>query len=110
MSVTSIRLLWVFIFAVFVAALPAGAEEPSTTAPGLAAESSVASVPAAGTVSAAASESPAAAVEPPRTSAGGTNTAPGNLPRDLSAWNMFRSADHIVKGVIIGLLLASVVT
>jgi len=32
------------------------------------------------------------------------------LPRDLSPWGMFMSADVIVKGVIIGLALASVVT
>ena len=32
------------------------------------------------------------------------------LPRDLSPWSMFQSADGIVKAVIIGLALASVVT
>jgi biopolymer transport protein ExbB len=32
------------------------------------------------------------------------------LPRDLSPWNMFLSADGIVKAVIIGLALASVIT
>jgi biopolymer transport protein ExbB len=32
------------------------------------------------------------------------------LPRDLSAWNMFWSADNIVKAVMVGLALASVVT
>jgi biopolymer transport protein ExbB len=32
------------------------------------------------------------------------------LPRDLSPWGMFMSADVVVKGVIIGLALASVVT
>jgi biopolymer transport protein ExbB len=32
------------------------------------------------------------------------------LPRDLSPWGMFISADAIVKGVIIGLALASIVT
>src|SRR5262249_47315549 len=32
------------------------------------------------------------------------------LPRDLSPWGMFTSADVIVKGVIIGLAFASVVT
>jgi biopolymer transport protein ExbB len=32
------------------------------------------------------------------------------LPRDLSPWGMFMSADIVVKGVIIGLALASVVT
>jgi biopolymer transport protein ExbB len=32
------------------------------------------------------------------------------LPRDLSPWGMFMSADVVVKGVIIGLALASVAT
>jgi biopolymer transport protein ExbB len=32
------------------------------------------------------------------------------LPRDLTPWGMFLSADPLVKGVLIGLLLASVVT
>ncbi|HEX3862466.1 MAG TPA: tonB-system energizer ExbB [Stellaceae bacterium] len=32
------------------------------------------------------------------------------LPHDLSPWNMFLTADSIVKGVIIGLAFASVVT
>jgi biopolymer transport protein ExbB len=34
----------------------------------------------------------------------------GNLPRDLSPWSMFASADIIVKAVMIGLAFASVVT
>src|SRR5215813_14083434 len=32
------------------------------------------------------------------------------LPRDLSPWGMFMSADVVVKAVIIGLVVASVVT
>jgi biopolymer transport protein ExbB len=32
------------------------------------------------------------------------------LPRDLSPWGMFLSADSVVKGVLIGLVIASVVT
>jgi biopolymer transport protein ExbB len=32
------------------------------------------------------------------------------LPRDLSPWGMFASADRIVQGVMIGLVLASVMT
>src|SRR5262249_27603160 len=32
------------------------------------------------------------------------------LPRDLSPWGMFLSADPVVKGVLIGLAFASVVT
>jgi biopolymer transport protein ExbB len=44
----------------------------------------------------------------------GTADAPvigtATLPRDLSPWGMFLSADPIVKGVLIGLAFASVVT
>ena len=36
--------------------------------------------------------------------------AASDLPRDLSPWGMFLSADPLVKGVLIGLALASVVT
>src|SRR3974390_3224 len=32
------------------------------------------------------------------------------LPRDLSPYGMFMSADVVVKGVIVGLLIASIVT
>jgi biopolymer transport protein ExbB len=34
----------------------------------------------------------------------------GDLPRDLSPWGMYQSADWVVKSVMIGLLFASVVT
>jgi biopolymer transport protein ExbB len=34
----------------------------------------------------------------------------GALPRDLSPWGMYLSADPVVKAVLIGLLLASIVT
>ncbi|WP_439543826.1 tonB-system energizer ExbB [Hyphomicrobium sp.] len=36
--------------------------------------------------------------------------AAAHLPRDLSPWNMFMSADIVVKAVMIGLAFASVVT
>src|SRR5262245_44495494 len=32
------------------------------------------------------------------------------LPRDLSPWGMYQSADVVVKGVLIALALASVIT
>jgi biopolymer transport protein ExbB len=69
---------------------------------------------------------PPAAVAPGGTETSATETAPANaaetaeqgrsmtatatLPRDLSPWSMFLSADAIVKSVIIGLALASVIT
>jgi biopolymer transport protein ExbB len=34
----------------------------------------------------------------------------GALPRDLTPWNMFLNADIVVQGVLIGLLIASIVT
>jgi biopolymer transport protein ExbB len=37
-------------------------------------------------------------------------TTPSELPRDLSPWGMYLSADWVVKSVMIGLLFASVVT
>ena len=39
-----------------------------------------------------------------------TEAVPSALPRDLSPWGMFNSADVVVKAVIIGLAIASVVT
>jgi biopolymer transport protein ExbB len=110
MSVAPIRLLWVLALAIFLAAFPAAAEDPPATAPVPAAESSGASAPATAAEPQAAPASPTAALETPRAAAGDARAVSGNLPRDLSAWNMFRSADHIVKGVIIGLALASVLT
>jgi biopolymer transport protein ExbB len=38
------------------------------------------------------------------------SAAPATLPRDLSPWGMFMGADRVVKGVILGLAFASVVT
>jgi biopolymer transport protein ExbB len=43
-------------------------------------------------------------------SAAGPMLGAAALPRDLSPWGMFTSADAIVKGVIIGLAVASVAT
>ena len=34
----------------------------------------------------------------------------GTLPRDLSPWGMFMAADRVVKAVMIGLALASVLS
>jgi hypothetical protein len=39
-----------------------------------------------------------------------TVVATATLPRDLSPWGMFLSADSVVKGVLIGLAFASLVT
>jgi biopolymer transport protein ExbB len=52
---------------------------------------------------------------PPSLSPPAANPSPGligavHLPRDLSPWSMFASADIVVQSVIIGLAFASVVT
>src|SRR5207244_3642975 len=36
--------------------------------------------------------------------------ANATLPRDLSAWGMYMSADPVVKAVLVGLVFASIVT
>ncbi len=41
---------------------------------------------------------------------GGTSAAAPSLPTDLSVWGMFVQADWVVKLVMIGLVLASLVT
>src|SRR5262245_60194224 len=105
MSVTPMRGLWVLALAAFLAAFPAAAETPSAATPLPTSESAVAPASAA-----TATPADPAAVQSPRAPAGDARAASGTLPRDLSPWNMFRSADHIVKGVIIGLALASVLT
>ena len=37
-------------------------------------------------------------------------TVPSDLPRDLTPWGMYQAADLVVKSVMIGLLIASLVT
>ncbi len=62
------------------------------------------------TPSAANSAPPGDADMKPSPSEAATYAAPAALPRDLSPWGMFLAADIIVKGVMIGLALASLVT
>jgi biopolymer transport protein ExbB len=50
------------------------------------------------------------AAEPAPAQEGKPTVEAEGLPRDLSPWNMFMSADLVVKSVMIGLILASVVT
>jgi biopolymer transport protein ExbB len=63
----------------------------------------------------AAPQAPAAGVTATAgTSAAAAETAPAkpvlNVPRELSPWSMFMSADVVVKGVMIGLAFASLIT
>jgi biopolymer transport protein ExbB len=78
----------------------AQAPQQATTSPA-AAQSAIPAPAAAATAGAAQPENSAA---PPM------DVAPGLLPRDLTPWGMFMAADIIVKAVMIGLLLASVLT
>ena len=41
---------------------------------------------------------------------GGLAAALGAIPRDMSPWGMFLSADEVVKAVMIGLFVASIIT
>ncbi|HYA06041.1 MAG TPA: tonB-system energizer ExbB [Xanthobacteraceae bacterium] len=82
-------------------AAPAVAPVPSATplAPSAAAPA------AASTPATAPTSAPAAAALPPA-----QPSISAQLPEDLSPWGMFESADAIVKAVIVGLALASLVT
>jgi biopolymer transport protein ExbB len=91
-----------------VAAQPAPAQVPSPVQAVPAQAAPVQAAPAAPQAPAvgvpAAAGTPAAAAE----------TAPAkpvlNVPRELSPWSMFMSADVVVKGVMIGLAFASLIT
>ncbi len=72
---------------------PAAAAAPATQAP------SVHNSPASPDKAAA----PASSAEP-------TSVAIAELPQDLSPWDMFLNADRIVKAVMIGLAIASLMT
>jgi biopolymer transport protein ExbB len=92
-----------------VAAQPAPA--PMQAVPAQAAPAQAAPVQAAP----AAPQAPAAGVTATAgTSAAAAETAPAkpvlNVPRELSPWSMFMSADVVVKGVMIGLAFASLIT
>ena len=77
---------------------------------------------AAPTTTSAAPTSPAPAAEAPSAPAnasapavtdqpvGQTTVSRTQLPQDLSPWGMFQDADRLVKGVLIGLAFASLVT
>ncbi len=89
-------------------AAPQTEPAPSAAATSEAAPPSDTSVPAA---------APAADPSLPPADAAGEMPAPdaksvdtSHLPRDLSPWSMFMSADIVVKAVMIGLAFASVVT
>ncbi|MFK8252129.1 tonB-system energizer ExbB [Ancylobacter terrae] len=85
-------------------AVPAGAQEvPAPQAPVARVE------PAAAPLPASAADQPGAVGMDARDGAGAGDIA-ALLPHDLSPWGMFLAADRVVKAVMIGLALASVLT
>jgi biopolymer transport protein ExbB len=90
---------------------PTAVTEPaaSATPPAAAAPPSETSVPAASPTDAVPG-TPAAQAAGEMPAADSKTVDSSHLPRDLSPWSMFMSADIVVKAVMIGLAFASVVT
>jgi len=86
---------------------PAAAAQ-STTAPAALPTDAAAAEGAAAEAAGASGDAAPAALGDAAPAAHGIDA--GHLPRDLSPWNMFLSADIVVKAVMIGLAFASVVT
>ena len=96
---------------------PAATAAPADAQTAPAATSQVAQSPATSGVAPVVEQSPANAAasgaSPPTSAApapGETSISTAELPQDLSPWGMFVHADRIVKGVMIGLALASLIT
>jgi biopolymer transport protein ExbB len=100
----------------------AGAQNAAAPAVPTATQPAAPPAAAAPTTSSAAPTSPAPAAEAPSAPAnaaapaaadqpiGQTSASRAQLPQDLSPWGMFQDADRLVKGVLIGLAFASLVT
>jgi biopolymer transport protein ExbB len=102
----ALRLLWAACFALALAmGTPSGAQAPSPPGDGSVADK----VPGPG-----APPPVGIAPAPPLAAPGAEGKLPVigamHLPRDLSPWSMFASADIIVQAVMVGLAFASVVT
>jgi biopolymer transport protein ExbB len=82
------------------AAQPVAAPATSPVAPASPAPATEAPAAPANAAAPAATEQPV----------GQTTVSRAQLPQDLSPWGMFEDADRLVKGVLIGLALASLVT
>jgi biopolymer transport protein ExbB len=95
------------------AAAPASAASPAAAAPVAAAPAPTAASPdTAAPVAAAPAPAEGTPAQPQgeATASPAADVAPGLLPRDLTPWGMFMSADIVVKAVMIGLIFASVLT
>jgi biopolymer transport protein ExbB len=88
---------------------PTGAPPTATPAPEAA---PTAAAPTSPAPAAEAPSAPANAVAPAATDqpVGQTSVSRTQLPQDLTPWGMFEDADRLVKGVLIGLAIASLVT
>jgi len=88
---------------------PPAAAAPTTpsVAPTTPSAAPTSPAPAAEAPSAPANATAPAATDQP---VGQTTVSRAQLPQDLSPWGMFEDADRLVKGVLIGLALASLVT
>jgi biopolymer transport protein ExbB len=100
----------------FASSARAQSAAPATTEPvGPPAAAAPTTTSAAPTSPAQAAETPsvpanAAAPAAPGQPVGQTTVSRTQLPQDLSPWGMFQDADRLVKGVLIGLAFASLVT
>jgi biopolymer transport protein ExbB len=93
--------------AAIVLASPALAQQqPAPLQPPAAQQAPVQAAPAA-TQAAPAASAPAAAVSP---AAGASTQLTISVPKELSPWSMFMTADVVVKAVMIGLAFASLMT
>ena len=87
-------------------ASPPAASPPAASPPATPAAPTDAAVPTASPAAPVDVTTPAAVPATPATPAIGTSV----LPKDLSVWGMFVAADWVVQGVMIGLVIASVLT
>jgi biopolymer transport protein ExbB len=101
LGVSGVALAALRRFAIVIAIATASVAHAQT--PGTAPSAPGMSQPAASQDAAAPSSQPAPAQRP-------AGVAIAELPRDLSPWGMFLNADIVVKIVMVGLLLASLVT
>ena len=92
--------------------VPTAVSAQNATAPVGPGPQPAATAPPTSTPAPAASPEPAALPNAPTSAAAATRGPVGlaALPHDLSPWNMFLTADSIVKAVMIGLAIASVIT
>jgi biopolymer transport protein ExbB len=93
--------------AAIVLASPALAQQQPTPLQPPAAQQAPAQATPAAAQAAPAASAPGAAVSP---AAGASTQLTISVPRELSPWSMFMSADVVVKAVMIGLALASLIT